>query len=65
MLRTEEADRELISSGRRYWQITVSWARSRLVYEGYLRNDSPQGIWELSDEGWEYLREFKKGQGSS
>ena len=28
--------------------------------EGYLRRDSPRGIWELTEEGWRYLREMKK-----
>jgi hypothetical protein len=24
-----------------------------MVQEGLLRSDSPQGIWELSEKGWE------------
>jgi DNA-binding PadR family transcriptional regulator len=27
--------------------------------EGYLKRGSPRGIWELTDEGWEYLKNIK------
>jgi restriction system protein len=33
------------------WRNTVAWMRHTLVTEGFLRKDSPRGIWELTDSG--------------
>lgn len=32
------------------WRNNVQWTRLRMVQEGALRNDSPNGIWELSED---------------
>lgn len=37
------------------WRNTAAWARNHLVREGYLRDDSPKGTWELSDKGRQYV----------
>ncbi|NLI61611.1 MAG: hypothetical protein GX375_09330 [Clostridiales bacterium] len=33
------------------WRNTAQWARQDLVTKGFLKNDSPRGIWEISDKG--------------
>ena len=40
------------------WQNTVAWARHDLRLAGRIKDDSPQGIWEISDAGREWLREI-------
>lgn len=33
------------------WRNTVQWARNALVKDGLMANDSPKGIWTITDEG--------------
>ena len=44
-------DFDRINSGDNRWRSTVKSAREDLVQEGYLRDDSPRGVWALSDAG--------------
>jgi len=37
------------------WSNTAQWARWKLVQNGFLKADSPSGIWELSNKGAEEL----------
>ena len=37
------------------WRNAAQWARNSMVQEGLLRNNSPRGIWEISDAGRRYL----------
>lgn len=37
------------------WRNTAQWARLSLVQEGLLRNDSPRGIWAITEKGRKYL----------
>jgi restriction system protein len=37
------------------WNYRCQWARSNLMGQGYIKRDSPRGIWEISDAGREYL----------
>lgn len=37
------------------WRNTAQWARFKLVQQGLMKNDSPKGIWEISEKGLEYL----------
>lgn len=39
------------------WRNSAQWARNSMVQEGLLRNDSPRGIWEISDAGRRCLQE--------
>jgi hypothetical protein len=49
-----DKDREPVPSGTsKRWEKNANWERYRMVQEGLLRSDSPQGIWELSEKGWE------------
>ena len=44
-------DLERISTGDERWWNATCWERFNLVKEGYLRDDSPRGTWELSEAG--------------
>lgn len=39
------------------WRNTAQWARYNLRQQGLLRNDSPRGIWEISEQGRAWLEE--------
>lgn len=52
-------DRGFLESGQIFWVNRTHWARQRLKEQGYLRKDSSVGIWELTEEGWGYLKELK------
>ena len=40
-----------VKPGDEGWRSTVKSARDHLVQDGYLRGDSPRGVWALSKEG--------------
>ena len=44
------------------WENRAQWERLRLINEGYLKKDSPRGIWEITDAG-KKLYENLKGRG--
>lgn len=37
------------------WRNTAQWSRQAMVDEGLLKNNSPRGIWEISESGRKYL----------
>ena len=37
------------------WRNAAQWARQSMIYDGYLKSDSPRGVWEVSDKGREFL----------
>jgi hypothetical protein len=37
------------------WRNTTQWARNTMVQEGLLKADSPRGVWEITDKGWQML----------
>jgi hypothetical protein len=39
------------------WRNAAQWARNSMAREGLLKNDSPRGIWEISDAGRRFLME--------
>jgi len=49
--RLTEDDYEPVSTGEERWWNAICWERSDLVKAGLFRDDSPRGVWELSDEG--------------
>lgn len=55
-------DRELVSTGDERWWNATRWERTALLREGYLRPDSPRGIWELSDKGLEHVANSLRAQ---
>lgn len=56
--RLKDVDHERLPStpSTMRWQNAAQWARQALVDQGLMKNNSPRGIWELSDAGQEYLR---------
>ncbi len=59
-------DFERVPSGRGVrWRNRVQWVRSHMTREGLLRSDSPRGVWELSDTGWQELQRSGRSGTSS
>jgi hypothetical protein len=38
------------------WRNAAQWARNSMVQNGLLKDDSPRGIWEISEAGTRYLQ---------
>lgn len=57
-LTEEEKQQRHAKSGHRVFKNNVCWGRNSLKQMGYLKSDSPQGIWELSDSGKSKVREI-------
>ncbi|MEA2054592.1 MAG: winged helix-turn-helix domain-containing protein [Candidatus Thermoplasmatota archaeon] len=55
-------DYETLSNGKTIrWRNRAEWARNDLVSKfGYLKRDSPRGIWEISEKGERYYKENKE-----
>jgi len=53
-----EVDYEPLASqgGAPRWRNAAQWARNSMVKEGLLKGDSPHGVWEISEKGWDMLR---------
>jgi restriction system protein len=53
-----EDDLKPLPSGRDIrWANTAQWERLNMVEEGLLRDDSPMGIWEMTEAGRVYLQQ--------
>lgn len=37
------------------WRNGAQWARLTLVQQGFMKSDSPRGIWEISEKGSEFV----------
>jgi len=46
-----DADLQRTQTGEFKWENRASWERQNMVIEGLLKNDSPHGVWELSEKG--------------
>lgn len=44
-------DYEPVTTGDPRWWNAACWARNGLKNDGHLRDDSPRGLWELSEKG--------------
>jgi hypothetical protein len=44
------------------WENTVKWTRNTMVKEGLLAKNSPQGIWQITEKGKEYLKNATKNE---
>lgn len=44
------------------WRNAAQWARNSMVKEGFLRADSPRGVWAISDQGRKYLADQGGGR---
>lgn len=57
---TEDDLKQLPSGGDVRWRNTANWERYHMVQNGLLRDDSPRGMWEMSDAGREYLERMRR-----
>ncbi len=56
-------DLEPVPSGTEpRWRNRARWERFKMVQEGLLRPDSPRGIWELTELGWQEARKLLEGE---
>ncbi len=46
---------KLPKSGWTRWRNRVAWQASNMRAQGLMKNDSPRGIWEISDAGRQWL----------
>ncbi len=54
-------DREKLPSGIDVrWKNRAAWQRYNMVRQGLLKNDSPRGTWEISEQGKRWLEETNK-----
>ncbi len=53
-----DVDHQALKSdpSRPRWNNTAQWARNSMVDEGFLRRNSPRGVWELTENGRKHLR---------
>jgi Mrr N-terminal domain len=54
-----ERDKETLRSGSVRWVTRVQFTRLRLKERGLLRDDSPRGVWELTEKGREAAKRGK------
>ncbi|MGC8743087.1 MAG: winged helix-turn-helix domain-containing protein [Verrucomicrobiia bacterium] len=50
----KSADFEPLKSGEIRWKNTAKWERHSMVKEGLLSDQSPVGIWEITEKGRQY-----------
>ena len=50
-----KADYGKLQSGYTRWRNRVAWQASNMRRDGYIRNDSPRGVWEITDAGRKWL----------
>lgn len=51
-------DKSCRSDGKFYWDNRTQDMRRELINKGLMKDDSPWGIWEISDAGIEYIRDM-------
>lgn len=56
-----EVDKQPVKSGMVRWRNRAMWRRYALVGQGLLRDNSPRGLWELTEAGWEKARQLEGG----
>jgi hypothetical protein len=57
--RFSESDREPLQNGEERWRNRTSFCRRRMLERGYVLAGSRRGIWELSEQGEERLRQLE------
>jgi hypothetical protein len=56
------ADREMLPSGVAVrWQNRIAWQRENMKRLGLLRDDSPHGTWEITEQGRTWLANTSEG----
>ena len=51
--------KRLPNSHEKRWMNSARWEKQKLVDEGYLRRNSPPGIWEITSKGREHYKKLK------
>lgn len=54
-----EADRSELQNGEERWSNRMSFCRRRMLERGYVLAGSRRGVWELSEQGEERLRQLE------
>lgn len=44
------------------WRNTAQWARNKMREEGLILDDTPRGIWAISEEGRRWLKAQTEGE---
>lgn len=57
--RLSEADRAPLQNGEERWSNRMSFCRRRMLERGYVLAGSRRGVWELSEQGEERLRQLE------
>lgn len=57
--RLKPKDYETLSTGAIRWKNFAQWERNRMKNDGYLKKDSPFGIWEITVEGRKCFEKMK------
>ena len=53
-----EADKQMLPSGGQIrWENRVAFQRENMKRQGLIRGDSPRGIWEITEEGRNWLKD--------
>ncbi len=52
-------DREKLPNGLQRWESRVQFTRLRMRKAGLIKEDSPRGVWELSDSGQQAYSELR------
>ena len=47
-------------SGQIRWRNTACWTRDQLIKAGLLADNSPYGVWELTQKAREYLNKLRR-----
>ncbi|HYP56260.1 MAG TPA: winged helix-turn-helix domain-containing protein [Solirubrobacterales bacterium] len=55
--RLGEAERGETSTGEIRWRNRTQFARLRMKQQGLIASGSPRGIWEMTDQGRDYLKQ--------
>ena len=59
ILKDVDYDRLASSPDNPRWRNAAQWARNSMVNEGLLKDDSPRGVWDISDKGRTILKESR------
>lgn len=57
----KDRDNEKLRSGEKRWKRQAQWERNKLKNMGYLKKNSPIGIWEISEAGRKFCFDNKSG----
>ena len=56
--RLKQSDWALNRDGTTKWSKHVDYQRLAMVHEGLLKRDSPRGVWEITEDGKQWLSQY-------